>query len=79
MGPTCRDVSTACARGELETGTRWRRLGYRFHYVICPFCRAYRRQLRAVDSFFRQRWGQGAPQAAAKALQEKLNRWVDGL
>jgi len=48
MIPSCRDVTRLVASGEIETVGFWRRIGVRLHWLICAYCRRYRRQIAAI-------------------------------
>ncbi len=45
---TCKDVATAIGRDEWRAAPRWRRLALRLHLLMCPHCRRYAAQIRAI-------------------------------
>ena len=50
---TCKDVATAIGRDEGRAAPRWRRLALRLHLLMCPHCRRYAAQIRAVGTAVR--------------------------
>ncbi len=51
--PTCKDVATAIGRDEWRAAPRWRRLALRLHLLMCPPCRRYAAQIRAIGTAVR--------------------------
>lgn len=52
--PNCKEVAVALSTDEFE-GAGWgRRLAVRFHLLMCPKCRCYAAQLRAVGAAVRE-------------------------
>ncbi len=51
--PTCKDVATAIGRDEWRAAPRWRRLALRLHLLMCPPCRCYAAQIRAIGTAVR--------------------------
>jgi hypothetical protein len=49
----CRDVVAATTDAEEGALKGWRRLSYRFHLGICPFCRAHAAQVETTVSTLR--------------------------
>ncbi len=47
---TCKDVATAIGRDEWRAAPRWRRLALRLHLLMCPHCRRYAAQIRAIGT-----------------------------
>ncbi len=47
---TCKDVATAIGRDEWRAAPRWRRLAHRLHLLMCPHCRRYAAQIRAIGT-----------------------------
>ncbi len=47
---TCKDVATAIGRDEWRAAPRWRRLALRLHLLMCPLCRRYAAQIRALGT-----------------------------
>ena len=45
---TCKDVATAIGRDDWRAAPRWRRLTLRVHLWMCPHCRRYAAQIRAI-------------------------------
>ena len=56
---TCKDVATAIGRDEWRDASLWRRLALQLHLWMCPHCRRYTAQIRAIGiaarSMFRER------------------------
>ncbi len=50
---TCKDVATAIGRDAWRAAPRWRRLTLRLHLLMCPHCRCYAAQIRAVGTAVR--------------------------
>ncbi len=50
---TCKDVATAIGRDEWRAAPRWRRLALRLHLLMCPHCRRYAAQRRAIGTAVR--------------------------
>ena len=48
--PTCKDVATAIGQDELRTVPWWRGLAVRLHLLMCPHCRRYAAQIRAIGT-----------------------------
>ena len=48
--PTCKDVATAIGQDELRTVAWWRGLALRLHLLMCPHCRRYAAQIRAIGT-----------------------------
>ena len=46
----CKDVATAIGRDEWRAAPPWRRLGLRLHLLMCPHCRRYAAQIRAIGT-----------------------------
>ncbi len=70
---TCKDVATAIGRDEWRAAPRWRRLALRLHLLMCPHCRRYAAQIRAIGTAARslfQEHGED-PQVLAR-LQETI-------
>ncbi len=47
---TCKDVATAIGRDDLHTAPWWRGLALRLHLLMCPHCRRYAAQIRAIGT-----------------------------
>jgi hypothetical protein len=75
----CKKASAACARGELDSPNTLERLGFRLHYVICPFCRSYRRQLELIERLFKEKWGSRSDSGRLTALQARLSSLLNSL
>ena len=56
---TCQAVATAIGRDEWRAAPRWRRVVLRLHLLMCPHCRRYAAQIRAL--------GTAAPEPVAGA------------
>ena len=50
---TCKDLATAIGRDEWRAAPRWRRLALRLHLLMCPHCRRYAAQIRAIGTAVR--------------------------
>ena len=48
--PTCKDVATAIGQDDVRTVPWWRGLGLRLHLLMCPHCRRYAAQIRAIGT-----------------------------
>ena len=70
---TCKDVATAIGRDEWRAAPRWRRLALRLHLLMCPHCRRYAAQIRALGtaarSLFRE---QGEDPTVLERLHEAI-------
>ncbi|MBI3548216.1 MAG: hypothetical protein HY078_04090 [Elusimicrobia bacterium] len=66
--PTCKEVSTAVARGDFAEANAFARLGALLHLAICQHCRKFKRQLAMIAFALRPR----PDPAAVSALQKKL-------
>ena len=51
---TCKDGATAIGRDEWRAAPRWRRLALRLHLLLCPHCRRYPAQIRAIGAAARR-------------------------
>jgi hypothetical protein len=51
---TCRETARAIACEELECASFGRRMAVRLHYFMCPPCRRYAAQIRAIGEAARQ-------------------------
>ncbi len=51
---TCKDVATAIGRDEWRAAPRWRRLALGLHLLMCPHCRRYAAQIRAIGAAARR-------------------------
>ena len=47
---TCKDVATAIGQDEWRTVPWWRGLALRLHLLMCPPCRRYAAQIRAIGT-----------------------------
>ena len=57
---TCNDVAEAIGRDEWRAAPGWRGLALRPHLLMCPHCRRYAAQIRAVGTAVRSLiWAQG--------------------
>ncbi len=50
---TCKDVATAIGRDDGRAAPQWRRLALRLHLWMCPHCRRYAAQIRAIGTAVR--------------------------
>ena len=51
---TCKDVATAIGQDDLRTVPWWRGLALRLHLLMCPHCRRYAAQVRAIGTATRR-------------------------
>lgn len=71
----CRDVVDASTDARENALTGWRRVGYRAHLLICPFCRAHQAQVDTTISTLRSLPKEGPSDAAREqALAAFRNR-----
>lgn len=61
--PSCKEVSTAAARGDALGA------GARLHLLVCAYCRRFLRQLGLIDAALRETV---FPKADASALEKSL-------
>ena len=52
--PTCREAAEMVARDELRRASWRQRLAVRLHLVMCPPCRRYAAQIRALGATVRE-------------------------
>ena len=52
--PTCKDVATAIGQADVRTLPWWRGLALRLHLLMCPHCRRYAAQIRAIGTAARR-------------------------
>ncbi len=71
--PTCKDVATAIGQDDVRTLPWWRGLALRLHLLMCPHCRRYAAQIRAIGTAARRlfREHREDPQTL-KRLQETI-------
>ncbi len=71
--PTCKDVATGIGQDDLRTVPWWRGLALRLHLLMCPHCRRYDAQIRAIGtanrSLFREH---GEDRKALARLHETI-------
>ncbi len=71
--PTCKDVATAIGRNDLRTVPRWRGLALRLHLLMCPHCRRYAAQIRAIGTAARRLFReQGEDPRTLERLQKTI-------
>jgi predicted anti-sigma-YlaC factor YlaD len=54
---TCKGATQLISDGLDRKLPWWRRMGLRVHVMMCAACRAYRRQVIAIDALVRDRYG----------------------
>ena len=70
---TCKEFSRALASDDLESAPWARRLGVRFHLLMCRHCRRYRAQLQAIGATARRKFGgQSADEETLERLQKSI-------
>ena len=47
---TCKDVATAIGQDDVRAVPWWRGLALRLHLLMCPHCRRYAAQIRAIGT-----------------------------
>ena len=73
--PTCKDVATAIGQDELRTVPWWRGLAVRLHLLMCPHCRRYAAQIRAIGTATRRLFREhGEDPQTLERLQETILR-----
>ena len=54
MGMTCQRFARHVANGEeLLAGGPYRRLQFWFHWMVCPFCKRYWKEIREINRLHR--------------------------
>ena len=79
MLPTCKEVSTAFARGEYAEASLGTKLRIQLHLVICWHCRRFRKQLTLIEQALRTVIFPAAGAAADAALQQAVIKRLRGL
>ena len=51
---TCKDVATAIGQDDVRPVPTWRGLALRLHLLMCPHCRRYANQIRAIGTAARR-------------------------
>lgn len=70
---SCKQVATALSSGELEGAGPHHRLSIWFHLVICKYCRAYARQIRALGDATKRLLGSESTRSEElERLEERL-------
>lgn len=72
MLPTCKEVSSAFARGEYASASFATKLRMRLHLAICWHCRRFRRQIGLIEQALRQVVFVAPGPAAETALQQAV-------
>ena len=73
--PTCKDVATAIGQDDVRTLPWWRGLALRLHLLMCPHCRRYAAQIRAIGMAARRLFReQGEDPRTLERLQETILR-----
>ncbi len=71
--PTCKDVATAIGQDDLRTLPWWRGLALRLHLLMCPHCRRYAAQIRAIGTAARRLFQEhGEDPQTLERLQETI-------
>ena len=74
----CEEVARIVASGQLADSALGRRLGIRFHLLMCRHCRRFVAQLSAIDAAARKRWGAGSGDPVALERLEGAIRFDAG-
>ena len=71
---SCKEVSRSIASDELAGASWTRRLGVRFHLLMCRHCRRYEAQLRAIGVTARRLFDRLADgdQATLEGLEKRI-------
>ncbi len=74
--PTCKDVATAIGQDDVRTLPWWRGLTLRLHLLMCPHCRRYAAQIRAIGTAARSLFREydANPQVLARLQETILSR-----
>ena len=74
--PTCKDVATAIGQDDVRTLPWWRGLALRLHLLMCPHCRRYAAQIRAIGTAARSLFREydANPQVLARLQETILSR-----
>ena len=72
MLPTCKEVSTAFARGEYSGVSLGTKLRVQLHLALCWHCRRFRLQLALIDQTLRTLVFPASSPAADAALQQAV-------
>jgi hypothetical protein len=70
--PTCKEVSTALARGDYDGASVWIRLRARLHLAICWHCRRFKNQLGLIAAAFKQPVRTDRLEALERAILSRL-------
>ncbi len=70
---TCKEVATVIGQDDVRTVPWWRGLALRLHLLMCPHCRRYAAQIRAIGTAARRLFREHAedPQTLER-LQETI-------
>ena len=72
--PTCHEVSSLYATGEVDDWPWYRRPPIWLHLAICDLCRRYIQQLRLLGSAFRALYRTPADPARVADLRQRILR-----
>ena len=76
--PTCKDVATAIGKDDVRTMRWWRRVALRVHLLMCPHCRRYAAQIRAIGTSARRLFRElGKDPQSLEQLRETILRRRD--
>ena len=72
----CREVEQKIGSGEIGSAGVMERFAVRFHLMMCRHCRAYARQIRAIDEAARNAFGLSPvdPKALSELKDRIMNR-----
>ncbi len=73
---TCKEVATAIGQDDVRTLPWWRGLALRLHLLMCPHCRRYAAQVRAIGTAARRLFREDAedPQTLERLQETILSR-----
>ncbi len=71
---SCKEISRSIASDELAGASWTRRLGVRFHLLMCRHCRRYEAQLRAIGATARRLFHR--PEEGDQATLERLEKRI---
>ena len=76
---SCKKITSMISESMDRDQSLYKRMGIRFHLMMCALCRRYRKQLLFIRSVLQQSDGvedifcQSLPSDARKRIEEKIN------
>ena len=73
---SCKEVTRQIASDEFAEAGWLKRIGLRFHLLMCRYCRRYQKQLSALGAGARDRWGDSPedPQTLERLERQVLDQ-----